>query len=300
MEDKLIRVMTTNKEIRALAVRSTEIVKKAQELQKTTPVATAALGRVLTANLLMGSMVKTGEVTSLKVVGDGPLKKIVAEANQYGHVRGYVANPSVDYEENDKGKLDVASAIGKGQLVVRKKLGLKEPYEGQVPLISGEIGDDLTYYFTKSEQTPSSVGVGVLIDKDLSVKAAGGFIIQLLPDPSDETIDKLEENLSDIDSISHLIDKGVDPEGLMDKLLDGFRYRITSQKDVEYNCNCSEKRIKGIIHGLGEEELKETLEQEGMIEIRCHFCGEIYQFSEEDIEQVLAEKEEADKEIGEE
>ena len=295
MDDYLIRVITTNKEIRALAVNSTKTVEKARTMHNTTPVATAALGRALSGGLLIGSLVKSGEQTSLSIRGDGPLKTILVESNQKGEVRGYVANPQVALQLNNLNKLDVASAIGNGELVIRKNYLMKEPYEGKVRLISGEIGDDLSYYFTKSEQTPSSVGVGVLVDTDQSVKAAGGFLIQLLPDASEETIDRLEENINKIDSLSRLIDKGTSPEDLLDILLEGFDYRVMAKKNVGFKCRCSREQVKGIMTSLGEKELKKTLEDEGKIEIRCHFCNNKYEFNENEVEEALKSNDNSDK-----
>ncbi|MBM7623343.1 Hsp33 family molecular chaperone HslO [Sporohalobacter salinus] len=283
MEDYLIRVMTTNKEIRALAVNSTEVVKNAQEAHNTAPVATAALGRTLTAALLMGSMVKTGHETALKITGDGPLKKLAAEANHHGEVRGYVHNSKVDFMTNKQGKLDVAKAIGKGQLIVRKNLGLEEPYEGSVPLISGEIGEDLTYYFTQSEQIPSAVGLGVLINTDLSVKASGGFIVQLLPEASEETIEQLEKNLAKIEVVSKLIDQGLKPEELLEKVLTGFEFRTLAEKEVVYKCKCSKEDTKKLLVGLGREEIEDIIAEEGQVEIECHFCNEVYRFDKEEM-----------------
>lgn len=287
MKDYLIRAMTTNKEIRALAVNSTEVVKAAQEAHNTTPVATAALGRTLSATLLMGSMVKTGQETGLKIVGEGPLEKIVTEANHYGEVRGYVGNPRVKFMTGKQGKLDVARAIGKGQLFVHKKLGTKEQYEGNVPLVSGEIGEDITYYFTQSEQTPSAVGLGVLIDTDLSIKAAGGFIVQLLPEASEETIAQLEENLAEIESVSKLIDQGLNPEKLLEKILTGFRFRILANREVTYKCKCNVERIKNLLVNLGREEIKEIIAEEGQVEIKCHFCGEVYCYEEKEVNELF-------------
>ncbi|ADL12449.1 Hsp33 family molecular chaperone HslO [Acetohalobium arabaticum] len=286
MKDYLIRVMTTNKEIRALAVNSTGVVREAQKAHDTTPVATAALGRTLNGALLMGSMVKTGQETALKIAGDGPLGKIAAEANHHGEVRGYVQNPKVDFMTSRQGKLDVAQAIGKGQLVVRKDLGVEEPYEGSVPLVSGEIGEDLTYYFTQSEQVPSAVGLGVLVDTDLSVKAAGGFIVQLLPEASEETIEQLEENLAEIESVSRLIDHGLSPEELLEKILSGFEFRTLAEKEVIYKCKCSKEDTKNLLASLGKEEIEEIIAEEGKIEIECHFCGEVYQYSKEEVEEI--------------
>lgn len=283
MKDYLVRVITTNKEIRALAVRSSKLVEKARKSHGTSPVATAALGRALSGAVLMGSMIKAGEETGLIIEGDGPLKRIVIESNQKGEVRGYVSNPNVEMMLNDRGKLDVAKAVGKGQLRVIKRKLLKEPYESSVPLISGEIGDDLTYYYTQSEQTPSAVGLGVLVDKDSSVIAAGGFIIQLLPGAKESTISCLEKNISKIKTISRLIEDGNKPEDLLDRLLKGFDYRVMARKDVIYKCKCDRERISTLIKSMGREEIEEIIEAEGKIEVRCHFCNKVYTFNEEDI-----------------
>ncbi|WP_027338621.1 Hsp33 family molecular chaperone HslO [Halonatronum saccharophilum] len=289
-KDYLIRAITTNKEIRALAIRSTDLVNKAQKSHQTTPVATAALGRALTGGLLVANLLKSGSEISLTISGDGPLGRVVVNANYKGEVRGYVGNPNLDFMVNDAGKLDVGGAIGNGSLTIKKNLGLKEPYQGSIPLISGEIGDDLTYYFTKSEQTPSAVGLGVLVDKDLSVKASGGFLIQLLPDASEETISKLEENLSQVNSISSLIEDGVSPEGILEKLLEGFDFRVLAKADAQFKCKCDRNRVGALAASLGEDELKDILEKEGQVEIRCHFCGEYYRFSKEDMDAILSNK----------
>jgi molecular chaperone Hsp33 len=287
-QDYIIRAMTTNKEIRAVAVRSTDAVNDAQQAHQTTPVATAALGRALTGGLIVGNLVKSGMEISLDIIGDGPLKRIIVNANYKGEVRGYVSNPNIDFMKNEVGKLDVAKAVGKGYLIIKKDLGIREPYTGSVPLISGEIAEDLTYYFTKSEQTPSAVGLGVLVDTDLSVKAAGGFLIQLLPDASEETISRLEENLAEIKSISSLIEEGLTPEEILEKILDGFEFRVLEKADVKFQCKCNRDRIAALAASLGEEEIKEILEEQGKVEIRCHFCNQSYQFGEEDIEEILA------------
>src|SRR6056297_1467273 len=229
MDDYLIRAITTNKEIRALAVKSTEVVREAQERHQTTPVATAALGRVITGALLTGSLVKSGDEIVLKIEGTGPAGKIVADANQVGEVRGYIQNPKLDLYQTDSGKLDVAKAVGAGELSLTKIMRMKEPYTGNVQLVSGEIGEDLTYYFTASEQIPSAVGLGVLVDKDLSVKAAGGFLIQLLPDASEETIQLLEDNLKNVKSVSALIERGMSPEDILDRILGELKYRVVAR-----------------------------------------------------------------------
>jgi len=289
MKDYLIRAITTNKEIRALAVRSTNIVEEARKSHNSTAVATAALGRALSGTLLLGSMIKSGEEVGLIIEGDGPLKRIVVEANQKGIVRGYVANPQIELKLNEHGKLDVASAIGQGTLKVIKNKLLKEPYESTVPLISSEIGDDLTYYFTQSEQTPSAVGLGVLVDTDLSVKAAGGFIIQLLPDAQESTIKKLEDNLKEINTVSRLIEEGKNPEQLLEKILDGFDFRVMARKDVHYKCKCDRERIGRLLLSLEEDEIENILKEQGKVEVKCHFCNQSYSFDEKDIDSLMTE-----------
>ncbi|MFW6287350.1 MAG: Hsp33 family molecular chaperone HslO [bacterium] len=284
MKDYLIRVITTNKEVRALALRSTKLVEKARKSHNTTPVATAALGRAMSGALLMGSMIKSGEEVGLIIEGDGPLKRIVVEANQKGLVRGYVANPNIEMKLNQYGKLDVASAIGRGTLKIIKNKLLKEPYESTIPLVSSEIGDDLTYYFTQSEQTPSAVGLGVLVDTNLSVKAAGGFIIQLLPDAQESTIIKLEENLKEINTVSRLIEDGKSPEELLEKVLAGFEFKVMARKDIQFQCKCDRERIGVLLMSLDDEEIEDILEKDGKVEVKCHFCNENYSFSTRDIE----------------
>ncbi len=291
MKDYLIRAITTNKEIRALAVRSTNIVEEARKSHNSTALATAALGRALSGTVLLGSMIKSGEEVGLIIEGDGPLRRIVVEANQKGIVRGYVANPQIELKLNEHGKLDVASAIGQGTLKVIKNKLLKEPYESTVPLISSEIGDDLTYYFTQSEQTPSAVGLGVLVDTDQSVKAAGGFIIQLLPDAQESTIKKLEDNLKEINTVSRLIEEGKSPEQLLEKLLAGFDFRVMARKDVSYQCKCDRERIGRLLLSLDEDEIEDILKEEGKVEVKCHFCNQSYNFDEKDIDSLITETE---------
>ncbi len=293
MDDYLIRALTTNKELRALAVKSTHVVAEAQRRHQTTPAATAALGRVLSGALLTGSLVKSGEEILLEVEGDGPAGKIIAESNQQGDVRGYISNPELALFTTDDGKLDVARAVGRGQLSLTKFMSMKEPYKGSVPLVSGEIGDDLTYYFTASEQIPSAVGLGVLVDKDLSVKAAGGFLIQLLPDASEETIQLLENNLKKVKSVSALIDKGMSPEDILDRILGELEYKVVARKNVNFKCKCSRDRSYELIMGLGRHEIEETLKEQGELEVRCHFCSQNYTFNNDEVKKML---EELDKE----
>ena len=287
MKDYMIRVLTENKQIRGLAVRSTNLVKKAQKVHDTTPVATAALGRALSAVAMMSALEKSGVKIGLKIIGNGPLDRIIAESNLKGKIRGYVGNPKVDIMINESNKLDVKQAIGDGDLIVRKVSGLKEPYESKIALVSGEIGEDLTYYYTQSEQIPSSVGLGVLVNKDFSVRAAGGFMIQLLPNTPEKTIKQLEKNLSEINSVSRLIDQGANPEKLLDRVLKGFSYNITQTQDIEYKCNCSKEKGLEIVNTLTAEEIKESIEEEGYVEVTCHYCNKKYKYEEDYIKKYL-------------
>ena len=287
MKDYMIRVLTDNKQIRGLAVRSSNLVKRAQEVHDTTPVATAALGRSLSAVAMMSALEKSGVKIGLKIIGNGPIDKVISEANLEGKIRGYVGNPKVDIMINDLNKLDVKQAIGEGDLIVRKVSGLKEPYESKIALVSGEIGEDLTYYYTQSEQIPSSVGLGVLVNKDFTVKAAGGFMIQLLPNTPEETIKQLEKNLSEINSVSRLIDGGANPEKLLDMVLKGFSYNITQTQEIEYKCNCSKEKGLEIVNTLSAEEIKESIKEDGYVEVTCHYCNEKYKYEEDYIKKYL-------------
>lgn len=287
MQDYMIRVLTKNKQIRALAVRSTNLVNKAQKLHKTSPVATAALGRALSAVAIMISLEKSSKKIGLRILGDGPLNRVIAEADTEGNIRGYVGNPKIDFILNDQNKLDVKKAIGKGELYVRKMMGLKEPYESKIELVSGEIGEDLTYYYTQSEQVPTSVGLGVLVDTDLSVKAAGGFIIQLLPETPEETIKQLENNLKNIDSVSRVIEKGKSPEELLDIVLEGFDYDITQINEIAYICNCDKEKGLEIVNTLSTEDIKKSLDQDGYVEVTCHYCNSKYRYKEEYLKEYL-------------
>ena len=287
MDDYMIRVLTKNKQIRALAVRSTNLVDKAQQLHKTTPVATAALGRALSAVAMMMSLEKSGKKIGLRIIGDGPLDRVIAESNQDGDVRGFVGNPQINLMINEQNKLNVKKAIGQGELYVRKMMGLKDPYESKIKLVSGEIGEDLTYYYTQSEQVPSSVGLGVLVDTDSSVKAAGGFIIQLLPETPDETITQLEQNLKNIGSVSRIIEDGNSPEELLDIVLEGFEYDITQVKEVNYQCNCNKEVGLEIVNTLSVEDIKQSLKEDGYVEITCHYCNSEYRYDEEYLKEHL-------------
>ncbi|AZR73269.1 Hsp33 family molecular chaperone [Anoxybacter fermentans] len=290
MENIILRASGEKGQVRVFVGVTTELVEEARRRHNTSPLATAALGRVLTAGALMGAMLKEGQEVSLQFIGDGPLGAIFVIADSKGNVRGYVRHPEVELDLNDKGKLDVAKGLGKGMLYVLKDLGLKEPYKGSVPFVSGEIGEDLTYYFTKSEQTPSAVGLGVLINPDLTVKAAGGFILQLLPHAEEEVIQKLENNLKKFSNgVTPLIDAGKGPEELLALLLEGIEYKITERRNVRFKCKCNRERLERVVINLGEDEARDILEKENKLELTCHFCNEKYVFGEEDVDKLFAE-----------
>ncbi|WP_163853012.1 Hsp33 family molecular chaperone HslO [Paenibacillus elgii] len=287
MQDYLIRATAYEGKVRAFAVRTTGIVEELRRRHQTTPTATAALGRTATAALMMGIMLKGEEKLTVQVKGGGPIGQIVADSNAHGEVRGYVDNPSVELPLNQIGKLDVAGAVGTdGFLYVIKDLGLKEPYRGSIPIVSGELGEDFTYYFAKSEQTPSAVALGVLVDVDYTVKAAGGFIIQLLPGLTDDEISQIEKELAALPSITSLLDRGDRLEDILATLLPGAEV-LERRDDIRFQCKCSRERVEQTLISLGRDELQEILEEDGKAEIVCHFCNEAYRFSREDLEAIL-------------
>ncbi|WP_062350118.1 Hsp33 family molecular chaperone HslO [Bacillus kwashiorkori] len=289
MNDYLVKALGYNGQVRAYAVRSTETVKEAQRRHDTWATASAALGRSLTAGVMMGSMLKGEDRLTIKVEGNGPLGLILVDANAKGEVRGYVSNPHVHFDLNDAGKLDVKRAVGtKGTLTVVKDLGLKEQFSGQVPLVSGELGEDFTYYFASSEQVPSSVGVGVLVNPDHSVLAAGGFILQLLPGTSDELISEIESNLNSIRPISALIKDGLTPEEILTEIL-GEQVKILEKMPVSFQCICSKERFASALISLGETELQEMINEDEQAEVQCHFCNEKYHYNKEELLELLAE-----------
>lgn len=292
MNDKVIRATGANGQVRVFAGVTTRLVEKARQRHQTSPLATAALGRAITGGALMGTMLKEGQEVALQWTGDGPLGAIFVMADPKGNARGYVRNPQADLDLNEKGKIDVGRGIGQGMLYVLKDLGLKEPYKGSVPLVTGEIGEDLTYYFTKSEQTPSAVALGVLVNPDHSVRAAGGFIVQLLPHAEEVVISRLEENLGHFKGgITSLIDAGKSPEDLIALLMEGLEYNVTQYFFPCFQCKCSRERLKGIVAGLGKEEAYDILRAENKVELTCHFCNEKYAFTEEDLNEIFAQRE---------
>lgn len=251
-----------------------------------TPTVAAAVGRTATAALMMGAMLKGEEKLTVQVKGGGPIGQIVVDANAAGTVRAYADEPQVDLPLNGVGKLDVAGAVGTdGFLYIIKDLGLKEPYRGSVPIVSGEIAEDFTYYFAKSEQTPSAVALGVLVDVDYSIKAAGGFIIQLLPGLTDDEIAEMEERLSKLPSVTSMIAQGDSPEMILEQILPGVK--LLERVDAEFRCKCSRERVEQTVISLGREEIEAILAEEGQAEVHCHFCNEAYMFEESDLQALL-------------
>lgn len=290
MSDYLVKALAFDGQIRAYAVKSTETVGEAQRRHYTWPVASAALGRTMTAGLMMGAMLKGENKLTIKIDGGGPLGPILVDSNARGEVRGYVTNPHVHFELNEHGKLDVRRGVGTdGTLSVVKDVGMRDYFTGQVPLVSGELGDDFTYYFVTSEQVPSSVGVGVLVNPDNSIKAAGGFIIQLMPGTSDETITYIENRLKEIPPVSKQIDKGLSPEELLEELLGKENVKFLETMPVSFECNCSKERFHTALVSLGSKEIREMIEEDGQAEAHCHFCNEKYIFTEAELEEIEKE-----------
>ena len=288
MNDYIIRATAANDQIRAFAAVTTEMVETAREHHNPSPVATAALGRLLTAGAMMGSMMKgEKDVLTLQIKAGGPLQGITVTADSQGNVKGYVGNPDVCIPANSKGKLDVAGAVGPGFLTVIKDMGLKEPYSGQVMLQTCEIAEDLTYYFATSEQVPSAVGLGVLMNKNNTVRQAGGFIVQLMPFAEEDVISKLEQNVQKINSVTNLLEEGHTPESLLEKVLEGFDVQINEKMDTRFHCNCSKERVEKALISIGRKELNEMIQEGKPIEMNCHFCNTNYNFTVEELKEIL-------------
>lgn len=288
MEDYIIRMSAGNGSVRAFFAYTKNTVGQAQKLHSLSPVATAALGRLLTGAAIMGAMLKNDQdILTITAKGDGPLKGIVVTADNKVNVKGYVYEPIVDLPLKPSGKLDVGGAIGQGVLTVIKDMGLKEPMSGQVPLVSGEIADDLTYYFAKSEQIPSSVALGVLVDTDYSCKEAGGFIIQLMPDTPEEVISAIEKKLPYLEPVTTLLDKGNSPEDIMKMILGDLDIIFYEKTPVNFKCDCDRTRVEKALISVGKEELKDMLENDKNANLRCHFCNKEYDFTENDLKELL-------------
>lgn len=285
MKDYLIKALAFDGQIRAYAVNSTETVGEAQRRHYTWPTASAALGRSMTAGVMMGAMLKGDNKLTIKINGGGPIGGIIVDSNAKGEVRGYVHHPQTHFDLNEHGKLDVRRAVGTdGMLMVVKDIGMRDHFTGQVPIVSGELGEDFTYYFASSEQVPSAVGVGVLVNPDNSILAAGGFIIQLMPGTDESTITKIENSIQSIPPVSKLIEKGLSPEELLFEILGKENVKILETMPVSFQCTCSKERFGNAIISLGTEEIEQMIKEDGKAEAHCHFCNEKYLFSIEELE----------------
>ena len=288
MNDYMIRATAADGQIRAFAATTKEMVETAKNAHNTSPIATAALGRLMTAAAMMGSDLKgEGELLTLRIEGDGPIGGLLVTADGKGDVKGYAFNPDVMLPPTAQGKLDVGGSLGLGVLSVIKDIGLKEPYVGQTQLITGEIAEDLTYYFATSEQVPSSVALGVLMNKDNTVRQAGGFIIQLLPGASDEIIDRLEAKLSVISSITSLLDAGKTPEEILTDILGEFGLEILKKMPVQFHCDCERSRVEKAIISIGRKEIQDMIDEGKEIEVNCQFCNKHYKFSVDELGEML-------------
>lgn len=288
MEDYLVRAIAANGQVRAFAAYTKNTVETARQAHNTSPVVTAGLGRLLTAGAMMGSMMKGDrDVLTIKAEGSGPVGHYLVTADSKGNVKGYAANPNVILPANAAGKLDVGGSLGVGLLTVIKDLGLKEPYTGTCELVSGEIAEDLTYYFASSEQTPSSVGLGVLMTKDNTVNVAGGFIIQLMPDATEETISIIEEKISTIKSVTSMLENGLDPEGIINLILGGLDPEILDKMPVRFYCNCSKERVSKALIAIGKKELDNIIADNEPIEVKCHFCNKAYNFTVDELKKLV-------------
>lgn len=284
----MIRATAANGFIRAFAATTKDIAQTAANAHKTTPVVTAALGRTLTAGAMMGLMMKGDkDIMTIIVKGDGPIGGITVTADSHGNVKGYPENAKVDVPLKRPGKLDVGAAVGAGSLTVIKDLGLKEPYTGTVELVNGEIAEDITYYFAASEQVPSAVGLGVLVDTDRSVRASGGFIIQLMPGVPDEVVDKLEKKVNELESVTSMLDSGMTPEDMINSILAGFDPEILEKDELHFYCNCSKDRMAKALISLGARELTSLIADNEPIELKCHFCESCYSFEVKELKEML-------------
>lgn len=288
MRDYIVRATAAGAQIRAFAATTRNLVEAARVAHNTSPVMTAALGRLLTAGAMMGTMLKgEKDLLTLQIRGDGPGRGLTVTADSQGHVKGYPLVPDVILPANDRGKLDVAAAMGTGILSVIRDMGLGEPYVGQTPLQTGEIAEDLTYYFASSEQVPSGVGLGVLMERDNTVKQAGGFILQLMPGAEESVIAALEERLSQVSSVTALLEAGNTPEQLLQLLLQGLEVQFTDTVEPGFYCNCDKGRVEKALISIGEEELQEMVDEDKEIEVSCQFCNRHFVFTVEELKGLL-------------
>ncbi len=288
MEDYIIRASAADNQIRAFAATTRGMAEEARRLHGTSPVATAALGRLLTAGAMMGIMMKgDNDLLTLQIKGSGPIGGLTVTADSKGDVKGYVYQPEVMLPPNSKGKLDVGGAVGAGILSVIKDMGLKKPYVGQTHLVSGEIAEDLTYYFATSEQVPSAVALGVLMNKENTVRRAGGFILQLMPFATEEVISGLEKKVGGLNGITDLLDRDMTPEMILEHILGDFGVDILDRMPTRFECNCSKQRIEKAIVSIGQKDIQEMIDDNKPIEVNCHFCNKNYQFSVEELKELL-------------
>ena len=287
MKDYMIRGIAAGGQVRVFGAYTADTVEKARKAHNTSPVMTAALGRLLTAAAMMGSMMKgEKDVITLRIEGSGPAKSLLVTADSKGNVKGYPGNPNVILPANKLGKLDVAGALGVGVLTVIKDIGLKEPYSGTCELVSGEIAEDITYYFASSEQTPSSVGLGVLMTKENTVDVAGGFIIQLMPDATEETIEEIEANISKISSVTTLLSQGRTPEDIINMILGNLELEILDKMPVGFNCNCSKERVTSALSLISRDELDSMIADNEPLRVQCHFCNTTYEFGIDELKKI--------------
>lgn len=288
MSDYIVRATAANNQIRAFAITSRNLVECCRQAHNTSPVATAALGRLLSGGAMMGVMMKgEDDLLTLQMKGDGPINGITVTADSHGNVKGYAGNPGIVIPPNYLGKLDVGAAIGYGTLTVVKDMGLKEPYFSQTDLTTSEVAEDLTYYFATSEQVPSAVGLGVLLEKNNTVKQAGGFIIQLMPFADEKIVDVLEERISKITSVTNMLEEGMTPENILEEVLGDFDVEFTDKISTQFKCNCSKDRVSKALISVGKKELQEMIDDGKDIEVNCHFCNTNYIFNVEELKELL-------------
>mgnify|MGYP000942535146 FL=1 len=290
-KDYIVRASLANDSVRAFAISSTHLVAEARERHRTLPVVTAALGRLLSAGAIMGSMMKGDkDIVTISLKGDGPAGYITVTADSHGHVKGFPGNPNVDIPRKYAGKLDVGAAVGRGLLTVSYDLGLKEPYSGQVEIQTGEVAEDLAYYFTVSEQLPSAVGLGVMVDTDSSVKHAGGFIVQLLPDAPEDVIELLEKKLANLEPVTTMMEQGMTPEEMLLHIFEGVDIEFTEKHDVKFYCDCSKEKVKRALAAISDKDLQDIVNDDEDIEVKCYFCNTAYKFSIADIKDILSSR----------
>ena len=290
-KDYIVRASLANDSVRAFAISSTHLVAEARERHRTLPVVTAVLGRLLSAGAIMGSMMKgEKDIVTVSLKGDGPAGYITVTADSHGHVKGFPGNPNVDIPRKYAGKLDVGTAVGRGLLTVSYDLGLKEPYSGQVEIQTGEVAEDLAYYFTVSEQLPSAVGLGVMVDTDSSVKHAGGFIVQLLPDAPEDVIELLEKKLANLEPVTTMMEQGMTPEEMLLHIFEGVDIEFTERHDVKFYCDCSKEKVKRALAAISDKDLQDIVNDDEDIEVKCFFCNTAYKFSIADIKDILSSR----------